>query len=55
MENDTGSCTNKEIKKFQMTLGNFFFQGDLQTLVNYDSFEGKVVTFVSCRISGLLD
>ena len=26
-----------------MTLGNFFFQGDLQTLVNYDSFEGKVL------------
>ena len=22
-----------------MTLGNFFFQGDLQTLVNYDSFK----------------
>ena len=26
-----------------MTLGYFFFQGDLQTLVNYDSFEGKVL------------
>ena len=24
MENNTGSCTNKEIRKFQMTLGNFF-------------------------------
>ena len=52
VENNTGSCTNKEIRKFEMTLGNYFFsQGDfcnfliciLQTFVNYDSFEGKVL------------
>ena len=45
VENNTSSCTYKEIRKFQMTLGNYYFsQGDLQTVVNYDSFEGKVAT-----------
>ena len=33
-----------EIKSFQMTLGIFFSPwGILQTVVNYDSFEGKVL------------
>ena len=32
-----------EIKSFQMTLGIFFSKGILQTVVNYDSFEGKVL------------
>ena len=33
-----------EIKSFRMTLGIFFFSwGILQTVVNYDSFEGKVL------------
>ena len=38
------SCANKEIRKFQMTLGNYFFpQGDLQTVAYYASFEGKIL------------